>query len=66
MNVNAFSVVIGTQEAAQQFLRQGTGGKIVNTASIAGRYRFSQLRPVQRVEGRGDLADPGRGPLAGR
>jgi meso-butanediol dehydrogenase/(S,S)-butanediol dehydrogenase/diacetyl reductase len=45
MNVNAFSVVIGTQEAAQQFLRQGTGGKIVNTASIAGRTGFPSFAP---------------------
>ncbi|WP_111768740.1 SDR family NAD(P)-dependent oxidoreductase [Nakamurella deserti] len=45
MNVNAFSVVIGTQEAAQQFLRQGGGGKIVNTASIAGRTGFPSFAP---------------------
>ena len=45
MNVNAFSVVIGTQEAARQFLRQGTGGKIVNTASIAGRTGFPSFAP---------------------
>lgn len=45
LNVNAFSVVIGTQEAAQQFLRQGTGGKIVNTASIAGRTGFPSFAP---------------------
>jgi len=45
MDVNAFSVVIGTQEAAQQFLRQGTGGKIVNTASIAGRTGFASFAP---------------------
>jgi meso-butanediol dehydrogenase/(S,S)-butanediol dehydrogenase/diacetyl reductase len=45
LNVNAFSVVIGTQEAARQFLRQGTGGKIVNTASIAGRTGFPSFAP---------------------
>lgn len=45
MNVNAFSVVIGTQEAAQQFLRQGTPGKVVNTASIAGRTGFPSFAP---------------------
>ncbi len=45
MNVNAFGVVIGTQEAARQFLAQGGGGKIVNTASIAGRQGFPSFAP---------------------
>ncbi len=45
MNVNAFSVVIGTQEAARQFLRQGSGGKVINTASIAGRTGFPSFAP---------------------
>ena len=45
MNVNAFGVVIGTQEAARQFLRQGTAGKVVNTASIAGRTGFPSFAP---------------------
>jgi meso-butanediol dehydrogenase/(S,S)-butanediol dehydrogenase/diacetyl reductase len=45
MRVNAFGVVIGSQEAARQFIRQGTGGKIVNTASIAGRQGFPSFAP---------------------
>lgn len=45
LKVNAFSVVIGTQEAAQQFLRQGTPGKVINTASIAGRQGFPSFAP---------------------
>ena len=45
MKVNAFGVVIGTQEAAKQFIRQGTPGKIVNTASIAGRTGFPSFAP---------------------
>lgn len=45
MKVNALSVVIGTQEAAKQFLRQGTPGKVVNTASIAGRTGFPSFAP---------------------
>ncbi len=45
MSVNAFSVVVGTQEAARQFLRQGSGGKIINTASIAGRTGFPSFAP---------------------
>lgn len=40
MAVNARGVLIGTQEAAEQFRRQGDGGKIVNTASIAGKSGF--------------------------
>lgn len=40
MAVNARGVLIGTQEGAEQFKRQGGGGKIVNTASIAGKSGF--------------------------
>lgn len=40
MRVNGLGVLLGTQEAAQQFRRQGTGGKIVNTAAIAGKEGF--------------------------
>ncbi|MET7995815.1 glucose 1-dehydrogenase [Amycolatopsis sp. NPDC005232] len=43
--VNAFGVVLGSQEAARQFIRQGGGGKIVNTASIAGRQGFASFAP---------------------
>lgn len=35
MDVNGLGVLIGTQEAARQMKAQGTGGKIINTASIA-------------------------------
>ncbi len=45
MRVNAFGVVVGSQEAARQFIRQGSGGKIVNTASIAGRQGFPSFAP---------------------
>jgi meso-butanediol dehydrogenase / (S,S)-butanediol dehydrogenase / diacetyl reductase len=45
MRVNALGVLIGTQEAARQFLVQGTPGKIVNTASIAGRTGFPDFAP---------------------
>jgi meso-butanediol dehydrogenase/(S,S)-butanediol dehydrogenase/diacetyl reductase len=40
MRVNGLGVLLGTQEAAQQFIRQGAGGRIVNTASIAGKEGF--------------------------
>jgi meso-butanediol dehydrogenase / (S,S)-butanediol dehydrogenase / diacetyl reductase len=45
MQVNALGVLIGIQEAAKQFLEQGTPGKIVNTASIAGRTGFADFAP---------------------
>lgn len=40
MNVNGLGVLIGTQEAARQMQAQGTGGKIINTASIAGKQGY--------------------------
>jgi len=40
MRVNGLGVLLGVQEAAEQFRRQGTSGKIVNTASIAGKEGF--------------------------
>ncbi|TIH38650.1 SDR family NAD(P)-dependent oxidoreductase [Subtercola vilae] len=45
MRINALGVLIGTQEAAKQFLAQGGGGKIINTASIAGRTAFASFAP---------------------
>ncbi|MDQ1630873.1 MAG: meso-butanediol dehydrogenase / (S,S)-butanediol dehydrogenase / diacetyl reductase [Frankiaceae bacterium] len=45
MEVNALGVLIGIQEAARQFLAQGSGGKVVNTASIAGRTGFADFAP---------------------
>lgn len=40
MDVNGLGVLIGTQEAARQMKAQGSGGKIVNTASIAGKQGY--------------------------
>jgi meso-butanediol dehydrogenase / (S,S)-butanediol dehydrogenase / diacetyl reductase len=45
MDVNAKGVLLGTQEAARQFLAQGGPGKIVNTASIAGRQGYPSFAP---------------------
>lgn len=45
MKVNVWGVLVGTQEAAKQFIKQGTGGKVVNTASIAGRTGFPSFAP---------------------
>lgn len=45
MRVNAFGVLIGMQEAAKQMIAQGTGGKIINTASIAGRQGYDNIAP---------------------
>jgi meso-butanediol dehydrogenase/(S,S)-butanediol dehydrogenase/diacetyl reductase len=36
MRINVLGVLIGMQEAAKQFIAQGSGGKIINTASISG------------------------------
>ena len=40
MRVNGLGVMIGIQEAARQMISQGQGGKIVNTASIAGKQGY--------------------------
>jgi meso-butanediol dehydrogenase/(S,S)-butanediol dehydrogenase/diacetyl reductase len=40
LRVNVIGVLIGIQEAAKQMIDQGEGGKIVNTASIAGKQGF--------------------------
>lgn len=37
IKINTLGVLIGTQEAAKQFIAQGNGGKVINTASIAGK-----------------------------
>lgn len=43
IDVNAMGVMIGMQEAIKQMLAQGTGGSIVNTASIAGKQGYEPL-----------------------
>jgi meso-butanediol dehydrogenase/(S,S)-butanediol dehydrogenase/diacetyl reductase len=45
MRVNAWGVMVGAQEAARQMIAQGQGGKIVNTASIAGRQGYAEFAP---------------------
>jgi meso-butanediol dehydrogenase / (S,S)-butanediol dehydrogenase / diacetyl reductase len=40
MAINGRGVLIGTQEAAKQMIAQGGGGKIINTASIAGKQGY--------------------------
>ncbi|MFV0452371.1 MAG: glucose 1-dehydrogenase [Propioniciclava sp.] len=50
MRVNALSVLVGTQEAARQFIAQGGGGKVVNTASIAGRQGFPSFAPYSAAK----------------
>jgi meso-butanediol dehydrogenase/(S,S)-butanediol dehydrogenase/diacetyl reductase len=45
MRVNALGVLICTQEAAKQMISQGGGGKIINTASIAGRQGYPNVAP---------------------
>ena len=50
MKVNVLGVLIGAQEAAKQFIAQGSTGKIVNTASIAGRTGFSSFAPYSAAK----------------
>ncbi|MBN9510798.1 MAG: glucose 1-dehydrogenase [Alphaproteobacteria bacterium] len=45
MRVNGLAVFIGMQEAAKQMIAQGQGGKIINTASIAGRQGYPEFAP---------------------
>ena len=50
LEVNALGTLIGAQEAAKQFIAQGGGGKIVNTASIAGRTGFPSFAPYSAAK----------------
>ena len=45
MGVNGLGCMIGMQESARQMIAQGTGGKIINTASIASRQGFENVVP---------------------
>jgi len=45
VRVNTWGVIVCTQEAARQMIAQGSGGKIVNTGSIAGRQGFWDFVP---------------------
>ena len=45
MRVNGLGVLICMQEAAKQMIAQGTGGKIINSSSIAGRQGFPDIAP---------------------
>jgi meso-butanediol dehydrogenase / (S,S)-butanediol dehydrogenase / diacetyl reductase len=45
VRVNAWGVIVCTQEAAKQMIAQGRGGKIINTGSIASRQGFWDFVP---------------------
>jgi meso-butanediol dehydrogenase/(S,S)-butanediol dehydrogenase/diacetyl reductase len=45
VRVNAWSVILCTQEAARQMIVQGSGGKIINTGSIASRQGYWDFVP---------------------
>jgi meso-butanediol dehydrogenase/(S,S)-butanediol dehydrogenase/diacetyl reductase len=45
VRVNTWGVIVCTQEAAKQMIAQGSGGKIVNTGSIAARQGFWDFVP---------------------
>ena len=64
-DVNVFGVVYCLQAAAEKMIAQGTGGKIINAASIAGHSRLRLLGHYSRHEVRRPRADPGRGQGAG-
>jgi meso-butanediol dehydrogenase/(S,S)-butanediol dehydrogenase/diacetyl reductase len=45
VRVNAWGVIVCTQEAARQMIAQGAGGKIINTGSIASRQGYWDFVP---------------------
>ena len=45
MAVNGWGVLLGTQEAVRRMIDQGTGGKIINTASMVSRQAFPPFAP---------------------
>ena len=45
LRVNTWGVIVCTPEAARQMIAQGSGGKIINTGSIAGRQGFWDFVP---------------------
>jgi meso-butanediol dehydrogenase / (S,S)-butanediol dehydrogenase / diacetyl reductase len=45
VRVNTWGVIVCTQEAAKQMIAQGSGGKIINTGSIASRQGFWDFTP---------------------
>jgi meso-butanediol dehydrogenase / (S,S)-butanediol dehydrogenase / diacetyl reductase len=45
VRVNTWGVIVCTQEAARQMIAQRSGGKIINTGSIAGRQGFWDFVP---------------------
>jgi len=45
VRVNAWGVIVCTQEAARQMISQGSGGKIINTGSIASRQGYWDFVP---------------------
>ncbi len=45
LRVNTWGVIVCTQEAARQMIAQGSGGKIINTGSIASRQGYWEFVP---------------------
>jgi meso-butanediol dehydrogenase/(S,S)-butanediol dehydrogenase/diacetyl reductase len=45
VRVNTWGVIVCTQEAARQMIAQGSGGKIINTGSVASRQGFWDFVP---------------------
>ena len=66
MRVNGLGVLICMQEAAKQMIAQGTGGKIINSSSIAGRQGYPDIAPYCGEQVLGDRFDPSWRPGVGR
>ena len=45
IKVNAYSVLVGSQEAAKRMIALDRPGKIINTASVSGRQGYSDIAP---------------------
>jgi meso-butanediol dehydrogenase/(S,S)-butanediol dehydrogenase/diacetyl reductase len=45
LSINLKSAFFGTQIAARQMIKQGGGGKIINTASVASRQGYANMAP---------------------
>ena len=62
MRVNALGVMIVMQEVGRRMIEQGEGGKIINTASIAGRQGYAEFAPYCASKAAVDFADAGPPP----
>ncbi|MBN2984610.1 acetoin reductase [Cohnella algarum] len=50
LDINVKGVIYGIRAAANQMIKQGTGGKIINACSIAGQEGFEMLSPYSATK----------------